>query len=264
MFLPRECLVCGRTLLRGEQHLCLPCMEDLPRTWHFSMEHNAMADRFNAMIQRDLTAWEEAVQAPLGAVWREPYERAAALFFYNANSSYRNIPQSIKYKGNVAAGRFFGTLLGEEIRRDSSLYGDVTVVMPVPLHPLRRWRRGYNQAEVIAKAVAGALGVPMETHILSRKRRTRTQTRLSVEQKAANVRGAFGVNVGRLRKLLSSSYLQRSAEGRINVLLIDDVFTTGATLNACHHALREAFTELGIPPQSARISIATLAFVGSP
>lgn len=229
IFLPRTCLVCGRRLLRHERHLCLCCAEDLPRTYFFARERHPMADRFNGMLERYLSAYE-------------PYVRATALFFYDGHSGYRRIPQSLKYQGNLAAGRDFGRLLADDLARGAA-FADIDCVMPVPLHPLRRWRRGYNQAEILARAVAESLGVPCLDGVLRRTRHTRTQTRLGVAEKAANVQGAFTARPGKIPL------------GMRHILLIDDVFTTGATLCACFLALRRV--------TDARISIATLAFVGS-
>jgi len=125
----------------------------------------------------------------------------------------------------------------------------VDIVIPVPLHWTRRWRRGYNQAEVIARGIADVLGAELRTDILRRARRTRSQVRLPVEAKASNVLGAFA---------LPASYAKNLVNLRArHILLVDDTFTTGATLNACRAALRQAF------PLPVRISVATLAFVSS-
>lgn len=227
LVLPRVCLVCGRPLLPQERHLCTACLSDLPETRYAPLDHNPMADRFNDRIDP-----EEY----------EPYAYAAALFHYRADSGYKKIPQALKYHRNFAAGRHFARMLGARLAA-SPLFADVDLVVPVPLHWTRLWRRGYNQAAVVAREVARSLGAPHAPRLLRRRRRTRSQTRLSVAAKTANVSGAFT--------------LRRDAAPRArHILLVDDVFTTGATLAACHEALRRHYG-----PQ-VRISVATLAAVG--
>lgn len=233
LFLPRTCIVCGRKLLLKEQHICLMCMADLPRTFFWNQSHNPMADRFNELL-RDSTD----IAGP------ESYAFAAALFFYQDESSYREITHQIKYHGNVAAGRYFGHMLGTHLA-SSDVFKDVDMVIPVPLHWTRKRKRGYNQAEIIASSVAVVLDVPLRTDILKRIRRTKTQTRLEIGQKAVNVSGAF------------SLYRRSGAVVKPrHILLVDDVFTTGSTVLACFVALRTVF------PPSVRISVATLGFVG--
>lgn len=229
--MPRLCVVCRRKLILRERFICTECLAGLPRTYFSSSSHNVMADRFNEVIQRYIDGYER-------------YSYACALFYYNSESLYKRIPRHLKYENGIASGRFFAGMLGREMA-SSELYADVDVVIPVPLHRWRRWSRGYNQAEVIGKEVAAALGARLRADVLVRARRTRTQTRLSVEEKARNVAAAFRVRTDAF-----------SEEGLpCHVLLVDDVFTTGATLNACRMALREVL------PPSVRISVATLAFV---
>lgn len=282
LLIPRQCLVCGRSLDAAEKHLCRECLEDLPRTYYWLRKFNPMADRFNALIQEEQiqqsiqqkqqyeakdycshhktngqtsktksektdtlneveTAMEQDWQSGRAHIY---YAFAAALFFYRAESEYRRIPYQIKYHGDIPAGRFFGRQLGQKIA-GAEHFADVDAVIPVPLHWTRKWSRGYNQAEVIAHEVATALGAELRTDILERCRRTRTQTKLTIEGKAANVQGAFRVLPG------ASDHASLK-----HLLLIDDVFTTGSTLHACYTALRTSF------PPSVRISVATLAFVG--
>lgn len=230
--LPRICLVCGQRLLLNERHLCLDCLADLPLTFFWSMSHNPMADRFNEMIQNR------------GSSEHERYAYAASLIFYHSEAEYRLIPYQIKYHGNTDAGRFFGRMLGRRLAA-SEQFVDVDMVVPVPLHWTRRLKRGYNQAEVIASAAAESMGIPLRTDLLKRRRRTRTQTKMEVEDKVSNVTGAFTASPG-----------SSDTSDIRHILIVDDVFTTGSTLYACFSALRTVF------PPSVRISIATLGFVG--
>ena len=128
---------------------------------------------------------------------------------------------------------------------ESRHFEDVDVIIPVPLHWTRRWKRGYNQAEVVAGAIAEHLDVDLRTDILKRSRRTRTQTKVDPSQKSENVRGAFSVNETRWQE-----------ENYRHIVLVDDVFTSGSTLHNCFLALRSVL------PVSVRISVATLAYVG--
>jgi len=237
-FAPRTCVACGRVLGRRERLLCIYCRADLPYSRYWERPRQPMADRYNAGIQRHLTQWE-------------PYAFAVALFLYHSEAGYKHIPQALKYEGNFAVGKHFGRMLGRRIAGCPFL-SDVDLVVPVPLHPLRQWRRGYNQAAVIADAISSITGIPVERHLLRRFRRTRSQVRLSVEEKARNVTSAF-----RISRRGKQRYGDRTggASRPRHILLVDDVFTTGATLCACHAALRQVF------PPSVRISAATLAVV---
>ncbi len=230
LVLPRVCTVCGRPLLLQEKYICVSCLADLPETHFFALSHNPMADKFNAVIAEDDY---------------EPYAYAAALYYYSTDNGYCHISQSLKYRRDFASGRFFARMLGRRLAR-SPLFADVDLVVPVPLHWTRRWKRGYNQAEIIAREVAALLGAECRPELLRRARRTSTQTRLSGEEKRSNVSGAFA-----LGQVASVNPVPR------HILLIDDVFTSGSTLAACQKALRTGFS-----PKSTRISVATLAFVG--
>jgi len=230
ILLPRRCGVCGDKLLTGEMCLCADCVEGMPLTYFWDQPKNAMADKLNARI--------EALRVAGADFSRETYAYAVALYFYKG--PYKEISKSLKYNTDLKLGRHVAALLGERVAA-SEMLRDVDMVVPVPLHRLRRLRRGYNQSEVIAREVARTAAVPCVTDLLVRVKRTRTQTRLSISEKATNVAGAFRVD--------KKNVIPR------HVLLIDDVFTTGSTLAECHRALRQAFP-------LARISVATLAFVG--
>ena len=231
--LPRTCIVCGRQLDTSEKHICLCCKADIPYTYYWERTRNPMADCYNERLQEHISRYE-------------PYSMAAALFFYRSGSPYREMTRSLKYHSDIAAGRFFSEMLASRLA-GSAIADGLDLVVPVPLHWTRKWRRGYNQAEIIADVLARKLGVPMVPDLLERVRRTRTQTKLSVKEKSSNVEGAFKVSEKRLSGL---------ALRPLSILVVDDVFTTGATLSQCHRALR---TALG---RDVRISIATLGYVG--
>ena len=231
LMLPRMCVVCGRPLILSEKHICAQCLSDMPLTRNWNFRENEMAERFNALI-------EESLAYPA-----EPYSYASALIFYSPNEAYRNIPRNLKYNGHLAEGRFFASMLGRALA-SSPLFADVDCVIPVPLHRSRRRLRGYNQAEIIAREVASSLSASLRCDILIRSRRTRTQTELNVEEKKKNVAGAFCVK-----------YMPDAVK---HILLVDDVFTTGSTLNACRLALRQAGVGCDV-----RISVAALAFAGA-
>ena len=303
LFMPRACLACGCRLGMRERHLCLSCAADVPYTRFWLAAHNPLADRFNAVLERHRGT--------------EPmdYAYAAALLYYKG--AYRSIPRALKYQGNLAAGRHYGALLGRRLAA-APHFADIDLVIPVPLHWTRLRSRGYNQAEVLARALADAFhptsgpGAPgsaalstasssgtserwpvgaghdekaiptiaspstpsivipgltrnlpeVRPDLLVRARRTRTQTRVSVDQKAQNVASAFQVPDRFPLWARLTSRIDRESPATIlasarHILLVDDTYTTGATLYACYAALR--------PFTTARISIATLAAVeGTP
>jgi predicted amidophosphoribosyltransferase len=264
LMMPRACLACGCRLGMRERHLCLSCAADVPYTRFWMAPHNPLADRFNAVLERHRGT--------------EPmdYAYAAALIYYKG--AYRSIPRALKYQGDLAAGRHYGALLGRRLAA-APHFADIDLVIPVPLHWTRLRSRGYNQAEILARALVDAFrsatstvipdltrNLPeVRTDLLVRARRTRTQTRVSVDQKARNVASAFQVPerfplwarfVSTLKGDAPESPASVLASAR-HILLVDDTFTTGATLYACYAALR--------PFTTARISIATLAAVeGTP
>ena len=245
LILPRTCAVCGRKLLLDERHLCLPCLAELPLTYFWERDHNVMADRFNHLIGKELDSHPADGRL-------ERYAYAAALFFYDGQGDYRHIQHRLKYQGDIRIGQYFGKMLGSRLA-GAAHFADIDMVIPVPLHWTRQWKRGYNQAEVIAREIARELGTATRTDILQRHRRTRTQTRIDPKAKSANVSGAFIAKPGPVTR---TKFIPGCPPEHLHILLVDDVFTSGSTLMACFTALRAVF------PPSVRISITTLAFVG--
>lgn len=248
LVMPRRCICCGRPLFLHEDRLCTCCRADLPETLFWKRALNPMSEAFNAMLQRNI---DEAEGTPA----YQPPGLAAALFYYRGG--YRNLTRSLKYHRDFGTGRYAARLLGRRLA-ESPLFADVDLVVPVPLHRRRRWTRGYNQAEVIAGELAAALGVPLCRRLVTRRRRTRSQTGFDREGRLRNVRGSFAVRRGGR----AAGVLQKVS----HILLVDDVYTTGATLAACERALRlaapAARTDRWGENRILRISAATLAYVG--
>lgn len=237
LVLPRICVVCSRELLLQEKHICLNCLADLPQTHFFNSKRNPMADKFNSKIIVEQY---------------EPYSYATALFHYSPSADYSRISMALKYYRNFGVGKYFAHLLSEKLRK-APQYCDVDLIVPVPLHWTRKWSRGYNQAEIIAKEVAKSLSVALCSELLVRIKRTKTQTLLSGDSKTQNLEGAFKIS----KKCRQELHLKDSKFAKLkHILLIDDIFTSGATINECRKALREHF------PPPVLISAATLGFAG--
>lgn len=244
ILMPRECITCGRTLLFHEEHLCIWCIDDLPLTYFWLQPRNEMADRFNERIQQYIESSEGKF---------EPYSYAVALFYYSSFTGYSKITQSLKYYANLSAGRYFSSILAQKLEHSKWLQ-DIDAFVPVPLHWTRLWTRGYNQAEIIAESLAKGFKAQVIPNLLKRTRRTTSQTRLDAQQRSSNVSGAFCVNSKVMDRLLKQNIR--------HVALVDDVFTTGATLMACYTELKIWLKAKGINTEAFRISIITLGFVG--
>lgn len=202
--LPHRCLLCS-----GVAHgidLCRACAGELPRNdrcCHRCALPLAVPAELCGHCQRRLPPWE-AAWAPFVYGW--PLDRLETRF---------------KFSADLAAGRVLATLWS---RQPAPVLPDL--IVPVPLHRARLRRRGYNQALELARPLARALGVPVGAQVLQRHRATAPQSERDARARRANVRGAFAVSPG--------------VRAPAHVAVLDDVMTTGATLEACTRALRRA------------------------
>ena len=218
---PKICAVCGRTLNYHEQHFCLECFADMPLTWFWSVKENPAETVF----------WG-----------RCNVERVYSLFYYT--NDWRKPVHLLKYGGNTAIGKYLGRMLGQKLLLpDNTLQFDY--IVPVPLHWRKKFKRGYNQTEIMAKGIKEALpyNCTILPYILRRCTFTGTQTARDRIHRWHNVSGAFELN----------PHCKKRPPAGSHILLLDDVLTTGATLEACATILVE---QLG-----CRVSIATLAYV---
>jgi len=162
-----------------------------------------------------------------------------SLFVYREESRWKNLVHSFKYEGNRPLGRYLSNMLGRKIV-EHDLFRSVDLIVPVPLHPLKRWKRGFNQAAIVAEELGAIMGgIHVDKRALKRRKNTSSQTIKDREEREASVSKAFCLN-------------KTQIAGR-HILLVDDVLTSGATISACGRAL------LSIP--DTRVSVATLAYV---
>ncbi len=219
IFFPKSCCCCGKVLLSTENQMCTDCILGLPLTDYSSKLDNPVEKVFWGRVQ---------------------VEAATALLSFSKKGSVQKILHSIKYKDNKEMAVFMGRQLGMALA-ESHRFDDVDYLVPVPLHPKKFKKRGYNQSEEIAKGVAVHFPKTLCTDILVRTEFTQTQTKKSRFSRWENVNNKF--------TLADSSFF----EGK-HVLIIDDVITTGATLESCANAVFQT--------QNVKISIAGLAFAG--
>ena len=227
--LPRVCPICGKNLLLSENVVCTCCLADLPLTHFWEYSHNVMADEFNARLCNVSDCHR--------------YCFAAALIFFEKESPYKVIPRKLKYERHFEQGLFFASMLGEKLS-SSEQFRDVDTLVPVPLHWQRRWKRGYNQALIIAEGMCTAFtGARVVPDLLIRSRKTATQTGLEGKEKEENVHGAFTCSA------------KADRIHPVHILIVDDVFTSGSTTAECWDALHKKYGD------GTRISVATLAYV---
>jgi ComF family protein len=215
LFYPELCITCGRKLITQEKYICLYCLYDLPRTKFQLDPENKVAQLFWGRVK---------------------IESATSWLFFRKGSRYQKLVHYLKYKGLKEIGQEMGVLFGSELKE--SPFQRVDVVVPVPLHPKKLKQRGYNQSEWIAGGIASAMAKPLSVNNLVREVFTPTQTRKNRFERWQNVEGIFSVKE-------PTEFLQK------HVLVIDDVVTTGSTLEAAAVTLLSAGAE--------KVSIATLA-----
>jgi ComF family protein len=201
---PNLCEVCGENLQKQEQQLCLTCLHTLPKTNYHLIRDNSLEKKFWGKVK---------------------IERATAYFFFQKGSPFQKILHKLKYKDNKELGYILGKHAANDLL-ESPEYCDIELIIPVPLHKRKLNQRGYNQSEWIGKGVSEILNIPLDTTSLIRSRENTTQTQKSVFERFENTDGIFKVT-------------NKTAIKEKHILLVDDVITTGSTLEACMKALLE-------------------------
>jgi len=216
LLFPNLCCACGTSLHQGEINLCTRCINDLPYTDHHTDPNNKAAKKLWGRIH---------------------FNAAMSLLHFRKGGRVQNIIHQLKYRNNRGVGVTLGKILGEKLQQSASFEG-IELVIPIPLHKKRERTRGYNQSQSIAEGIAAVLQVPVISTAIIRKVATRSQTNKDRFSRFENMKDVFQI------------VHDKELRGR-HVLLVDDVLTTGATIESCAAELNKC----GIK----KLSIATLA-----
>jgi ComF family protein len=217
LFYPQCCEGCAVEIYRGGQLLCGRCQHELPETKFFGMPGNPVEQLFYGRCR---------------------VEHAGAAFYFTKHALLQHLLKELKYRRNRECGHFLGRMIGRQLA-DSERFENIELLVPLPLSARKEFTRGYNQANLICEGIAQVWKRPVAAQAVERLRFTESQTGKDRLERWQNMESVFGI---RDRQLL---------EGR-HLLLVDDVVTTGATLEAC------AAPILAIP--GTRLSIAAAAY----
>lgn len=216
-FYPHNCLGCGSDNLAQENFLCLECINNLPHTG-FALHANNPVEKI---------------------FWgRMPISAAMSEFYFSKSSVIQNLIHEFKYGGNVKVGAYLGRMMGKSII-NSNRFSGIDVLIPLPLFTQKEFKRGFNQSMVLCEGINEITNIPIIAKNITRVAATETQTRKGRIQRWENVEKSFSVQDP--TKLIDR-----------NILLVDDVITTGATIEACGSQI--------LKTAGVKLSVASLAY----
>lgn len=217
LFFPHTCAGCGSDILSAENFICTHCFADLPYT-RFELHANNPVEKI---------------------FWgRLPLKAATSEFYFAKSSVIQQLIHQFKYKGNTDLGHFLGTVIGNSLLQ-TPRFNSIDAIIPLPLAIHKQQQRGYNQAHILCKGISEVMEIPVLDKCVIRQRYTDTQTKKHRIERWKNVEGSFVVID---KAVLKGKY----------ILLVDDVVTTGATLEACGSQL--------LMVEGVALSVATLAY----
>jgi len=216
LLFPHICDSCGSDIIDEASNLCMKCIAEMPQT-NFHLHANNPIEKI---------------------FWgRLPIINATAQYYFVKESMMQHLMHQLKYKGNKELGKQLGRLMGHDLKK-ASRFNSIDLLVPLPLFPSKEKRRGYNQATILCEGIAEVMNVEISRDAIIRTQFTETQTRKGRLERWQNMEGKF--------HLMNPEKIRNK-----NILLVDDVITTGATLEACGHELLQA---------SLKLSIATLCY----
>ncbi len=213
---PHTCAGCGQKLVKGEQEICLACLLEIPQTHFHRDPQNPIWKLFRGRVDVGM---------------------AASYLYFDKGSRVQSMLHAIKYKGNQNLARQLGMLYGHVLSQDHVLDG-MDYLIPIPLHPLKLKKRGYNQSDVWGEGLAASTGIILLNNNLYRTENTASQTRKSRIGRWENVKDIFAL------------HKPEEIRGK-RVVLLDDVVTTGSTLESAAQCL--------VDGGAAQVNILTLA-----
>ena len=199
---PHNCEGCGTDTLNADSFLCARCLHQLPETGFVAVDKNPLEKKFYGRIK---------------------VEHAGAGFYFAKKGLLQHLINELKYKNNREMGHYLGKLLGYQLLA-TTRFNEADALVPLPLHPTREAKRGYNQSQMICEGIVSAWKKPIINDAISRIIYTETQTNKNVSNRWDNVEQAFSVAD------------DSKIKGK-HIILIDDVITTGASIEACGTAL---------------------------
>ena len=198
-FLPRFCPGCNKKLLTNDNPVCIECLSSILIADEIRLEDEYDRNFSSSQIIKDF------------------YSR----FVFETDKTLQHIIHALKYYRKFKLGIFLGKILSEGIK---TRIWQVDLIVPVPIHHLKKVERGYNQSDYIVKGLSESLNIPYSTKLIKRIRHTESQTKLNMKQRSENVANAFKVTD--VKKITGK-----------NILVVDDVCTTGSTIQECGKAL---------------------------
>jgi len=217
LLFPHVCSGCGSDIISEESMLCMRCLSEMPET-NFHMHANNPVEKI---------------------FWgRLPLVSATAQYYFSKESLMQHLMHQLKYKGNKELGRQLGRLIGNDLQQ-TNRFNTIDVLVPLPLFPAKEKKRGYNQATILCEGLAEVLNTEIANDVIIRNQHTETQTKKGRMERWQNMEGKF--------ELVKPEKIQDK-----HILLIDDIITTGATLEACGQELTRA--------NNAKLSIAAFCY----
>ena len=203
LFFPNLCCACGNAISQTTKIICVECLFHLPQTNFHKDATNSLTKKFWGRI---------------------PVLQAASYYYFQKEGRVQHLLHELKYRGRTDVGEYIGTMYGTILKESENLFNKADIIIPIPLHIEKLRKRGYNQSDHFAKGLSNSLQIPWSNSLIQRKIFTETQTGKNRIERWENVDDIFEFN--------NQDFYKNK-----HIILVDDVITTGATIEACANAL---------------------------